>query len=74
MRRACGADADMRVNWVAGVARWGVPAGLRVNVTWLYLGRTREWEAQLPADIREQVGRINHELASEGGVVWLECT
>jgi len=31
---------------------WGIPAGRRVNVTWVYLSRCIEWEKQLPTSVR----------------------
>ena len=31
---------------------WGVPAGLEVEVTFVYLGRVTAWEAQLSGDMR----------------------
>jgi hypothetical protein len=34
---------------------YGIPDGLEVNVTWVYLSRTFAWEQQLPADIRSRV-------------------
>ena len=39
----------------AGLRRYGVPAGLHVNVTWVYLSRALEWEKQLPREMRELV-------------------
>lgn len=32
---------------------WGVPAGLEVEVTFVYLGRLASWEAQLSEEMRE---------------------
>mmetsp|Transcript_11118 Transcript_11118/g.33266 ORF Transcript_11118/g.33266 Transcript_11118/m.33266 type:complete len:567 (-) Transcript_11118:1702-3402(-) len=34
---------------------WGVPAGIKVTVTWVYLTRMTAWEAELPADIQANV-------------------
>ncbi|EGD75059.1 hypothetical protein PTSG_06717 [Salpingoeca rosetta] len=34
---------------------YGVKAGFRANVTWVYLSRTLEWERRLPADLRKAV-------------------
>jgi hypothetical protein len=39
---------------------WGVAAGVEVNVTWILLGRTLNWEAELPPDIRKQVVPSGH--------------
>jgi len=35
--------------------RWNIPAGLEVQVCWIYVGRVLNWEQQLPAAIRDQV-------------------
>ena len=32
---------------------WGLEAGMRVNVTWIYQSRAFEWEAQLPDDTKK---------------------
>jgi len=52
---------------------WGIPAGVDVNITWVYLSRTLEWERQLPAEIRRHVQPHNRrdiddtaKLASSG--------
>jgi hypothetical protein len=34
---------------------WGVRAGIEVNVTWIVLGRTLNWEAELPAEVRKDI-------------------
>ena len=34
---------------------WGVSAGLKVNVTWMLLGRALNWEAELPEKLRKEV-------------------
>jgi len=35
--------------------RWSIPAGIVVNVTWVYLSRLTAWEAQLPKEVRKHV-------------------
>ena len=36
-------------------AWWGVPAGRVVHITWVYLCRAPEWEAQLPEETRKRL-------------------
>ena len=36
-------------------AHWAVPAGIEVNVTWVYLSRAGEWERRLPAEVRAKL-------------------
>lgn len=31
---------------------WGIPAGLQVSITFVYLGRLTQWEAKLPEDMK----------------------
>lgn len=33
--------------------RWGIPAGIETEVTFVYLSRLFEWEKQLPADMHD---------------------
>ena len=33
--------------------RWGIPAGIETEVTFVYLSRLFEWEKQLPADMTQ---------------------
>lgn len=35
-------------------AFWGVPAGIEVMVTWVYLSRAVKWEEALPEDVRKK--------------------
>lgn len=46
---------------------WGVPAGLQVEVVWVYLTRALRWEARLPAPVRES-------LPQPGGAAGLQAS
>jgi len=47
--------------------RWGIPAGLQVNVTWIQLTRAPKWEAQLPAQVRDSLPPLDRNTG--GGLV-----
>ena len=34
---------------------WGIEAGFKCNVTWVYLSRAFEWENQLPGELKDLV-------------------
>ena len=35
--------------------RWSIPAGIVVNVTWVYLSRLEAWENQLVDEVKKHV-------------------
>lgn len=49
-----GAIATMQHTTIAN-EWWGVDAGIKVNITWVYLSRLPRWEAQLPEEIRSLI-------------------
>lgn len=55
-------DAVMAVTPLTTVANewWGVPAGQRVRVCWMYLDRCAKWEARLDETVRGKIERGNH--------------
>ena len=48
--------------------RWGIPAGLQVNVTWVYLSRLGEWEDKVVANAPEMGALIRPSAGSAPGV------
>lgn len=52
--QGCGAVASVSLTTVENKL-WGIPAGIRTQVTVLYLSRAPAWEARLPPDVREFV-------------------
>ena len=43
---------------------WGIPAGLEVTLTTVYLGRSLNWEAQLPEELQALVVPQDPEAAT----------
>eukprot|EP00049_Salpingoeca_infusionum_P001543 m.49206 g.49206 ORF g.49206 m.49206 type:complete len:571 (+) comp11080_c0_seq1:105-1817(+) len=54
MRNGLGAVAQAEVTTVDN-DWWGIKAGMKVNLTVVYLARALQWEAALPSDLRTQI-------------------
>ena len=36
---------------------WGINAGMKVKVTWVYLSRVLNWEKELPAEVQKHLNK-----------------
>jgi len=54
VRKGTGAVATVKLTTVAN-EWWGIPAGMEITCTWVYLSRLPSWEERLPAETHEAV-------------------
>ena len=54
IRKGTGAVARVNLTTVAN-EHWGLPGGLEVDLTWVYLSRCLEWERRLRPEVKAKV-------------------